>query len=105
MADKSLEYRLHLIILTTQYLFNTNNKLKLLYFSPSNTLKKRIPFPFTTLKNAVTDDYELSAEGWGIGINGTVYKCRRRVTNENCALKVCILWHSMNSAEFYVGFV
>ena len=58
--------------------------LHAIYFSSST----RIPFPFRTRTNPVTDDYEVSRETLGVGTNGRVYKCEHRVTKQKCALKV-----------------
>lgn len=43
--------------------------------------------------NAVSDDYEISSNALGVGINGQVYKCIHRTTGRLCALKVYILLH------------
>lgn len=39
-------------------------------------------------RNAVTDDYKITAEVLGLGINGKVLECYCKETGEKCALKV-----------------
>lgn len=39
-------------------------------------------------RNAVTDDYKISTQVLGLGINGKVLQCFNRKTGEKCALKV-----------------
>lgn len=39
-------------------------------------------------RNAVTDDYKISSQVLGLGINGKVLECFNRKTGEKCALKV-----------------
>lgn len=39
-------------------------------------------------RNAVTDDYTLTAEVLGLGINGKVLECYCKETGQKCALKV-----------------
>ncbi|CAF4076511.1 unnamed protein product, partial [Rotaria sordida] len=45
-------------------------------------------FPFATNRNNITDDYEISPEALGVGINGKVLKCKHRRTGQKCALKI-----------------
>ena len=44
--------------------------------------------PFPTRRNDITDDYIVSKETLGVGINGKIVKCWHRVTKRKCALKV-----------------
>uniref|UniRef100_A0A4W4GF84 non-specific serine/threonine protein kinase n=1 Tax=Electrophorus electricus TaxID=8005 RepID=A0A4W4GF84_ELEEL len=47
------------------------------------------PFPKLDLKrNAVTDDYKISSQVLGLGINGKVLECFDKKTGEKCALKI-----------------
>lgn len=39
-------------------------------------------------RNAVTDDYKISSQVLGLGINGKVLECTSKKTGEKCALKV-----------------
>ena len=39
-------------------------------------------------RNAVTDDYKISSQVLGVGINGKVLECFNKKTGEKCALKV-----------------
>lgn len=39
-------------------------------------------------RNAVTDDYKISSQVLGLGINGKVLECYSKKTAEKCALKV-----------------
>ena len=39
-------------------------------------------------RNAVTDDYKISSQVLGLGINGKVLECYNKKTGEKCALKV-----------------
>ena len=39
-------------------------------------------------RNAVTDDYKISSQVLGLGINGKVLQCFNQKTGEKCALKV-----------------
>lgn len=39
-------------------------------------------------RNAVTDDYKLTTQVLGFGINGKVLQCYCKTTEEKCALKV-----------------
>jgi hypothetical protein len=57
-------------------------------FRPSNISEKYRQFPFPTHRNAVTDEYEVSKESLGVGINGKVLTCWHRETRRKCALKV-----------------
>ncbi|KAI4880920.1 hypothetical protein NFI96_006112 [Prochilodus magdalenae] len=38
-------------------------------------------------RNAVTDDYKVSSQVLGLGINGKVLECFNKKTGEKCALK------------------
>lgn len=40
-------------------------------------------------RNAVTDDYKITSQVLGLGINGKVLECYCKKTGEKCALKVC----------------
>jgi serine/threonine protein kinase len=55
---------------------------------PSNISEKYRQFPFPTRRNAVTDEYEVSKESLGVGINGKVLTCWHRETRQKCALKI-----------------
>ncbi|XP_071402778.1 MAP kinase-activated protein kinase 3 [Centroberyx affinis] len=39
-------------------------------------------------RNAVTDDYKISSQVLGLGINGKVLECSNKKTGEKCALKI-----------------
>lgn len=39
-------------------------------------------------RNAVTDDYKITAQVLGLGINGKVLECFCKATGQKCALKV-----------------
>lgn len=39
-------------------------------------------------RNAVTDEYTISSQVLGLGINGKVLECTNKKTGEKCALKV-----------------
>lgn len=39
-------------------------------------------------RNAVTDDYKISSQVLGLGINGKVLECYNKKSGEKCALKV-----------------
>lgn len=39
-------------------------------------------------RNAVTDDYKISTQVLGLGINGKVLECFNKKTGQKCALKV-----------------
>ncbi|MEQ2221546.1 hypothetical protein ILYODFUR_017011 [Ilyodon furcidens] len=39
-------------------------------------------------RNAVTDDYKISSQVLGLGINGKVLECFNKKTGEKCALKI-----------------
>lgn len=41
-------------------------------------------------RHAVTDDYKITAQVLGLGINGKVLECFCKNTGEKCALKVCV---------------
>uniref|UniRef100_A0A4W5PEZ6 non-specific serine/threonine protein kinase n=1 Tax=Hucho hucho TaxID=62062 RepID=A0A4W5PEZ6_9TELE len=46
-------------------------------------------FPKLEIKhNAVTDDYKISSQVLGLGINGKVLECTNKKTGEKCALKI-----------------
>ncbi|CAF0812898.1 unnamed protein product [Adineta steineri] len=55
---------------------------------PTNISEKYRQFPFPTHRNAVTDQYEVSKESLGVGINGKVLTCWHRETRRKCALKI-----------------
>ncbi|XP_020502457.2 MAP kinase-activated protein kinase 2 isoform X1 [Labrus bergylta] len=47
------------------------------------------PYPYLEFKrNAVTDDYKITAQVLGLGINGKVLECYCKKTGEKCALKI-----------------
>lgn len=51
------------------------------------------PPPYSKLefrRHAVTDDYKITAQVLGLGINGKVLECYCKKTGEKCALKVCV---------------
>lgn len=48
-------------------------------------------------RNAVTDDYKVSSQVLGLGINGKVLQCFNKKTGEKCALKVP---ESRDTSEF-----
>lgn len=65
-------------------------------FRPENISEKYRELPFPTRRNAITDDYEVSQDSLGIGINGKVLTCFNRQTKRKCALKVnIVLKHSL----------
>lgn len=39
-------------------------------------------------RNSVTDDYKITSQVLGLGINGKVLECYCKTTGEKCALKV-----------------
>lgn len=41
-------------------------------------------------RNAVTEDYKITVQVLGLGINGKVRECYCKKTGEKCALKVCV---------------
>lgn len=41
-------------------------------------------------RHAVTEDYKITAQVLGLGINGKVLECYCKKTGEKCALKVCV---------------
>ncbi|CAF4536370.1 unnamed protein product [Rotaria sp. Silwood1] len=45
-------------------------------------------FPFATRHNAIDEDYEISKEALGCGVNGRILKCQHRRTGQKCALKI-----------------
>jgi len=55
---------------------------------PSNISEKFRQFPFPTRRNAITDEYDVSKESLGVGINGKVLTCFQRETKRKCALKI-----------------
>lgn len=82
---------------------NGNNKEKLPQAeetkgdSPASADKKdsepsHFPMPVHTKleikRNAVTDDYKISSQVLGLGINGKVLECFNKKTGDKCALKV-----------------
>jgi hypothetical protein len=58
------------------------------FFRPTGISEKYRQFPFPTRRNAITDEYEVSKESLGVGINGKVLTCIHRDTKRKCALKV-----------------
>lgn len=40
-------------------------------------------------RNPVTNDYKITSQVLGLGINGKVLECYCKKTGEKCALKVC----------------
>ncbi|CAF4149906.1 unnamed protein product [Rotaria sp. Silwood2] len=52
----------------------------------------RSSFPFATRRNAITDDYDISSEMLGVGVNGKVFKCTHRRTRQKGAVKACDIW-------------
>ncbi|CAF1220661.1 unnamed protein product [Adineta ricciae] len=56
--------------------------------APTNISEKYRQFPFPTHRNAITDEYEVSKESLGVGINGKVLTCWQRETKRKCALKI-----------------
>jgi hypothetical protein len=65
---------------------------KLISFRPTGISEKYQKFPFATRRNAITDEYEVSKESLGVGINGKVLTCTHRETKRKCALKVRFLF-------------
>jgi serine/threonine protein kinase len=55
---------------------------------PTGISEKYRQFPFPTRRNAITDEYEVSKESLGVGINGKVLTCIHRDTKRKCALKI-----------------
>lgn len=55
---------------------------------PDNISLKYREFPFSTRRDLITDDYEISETSLGSGINGKVLTCWHRETRRKCALKV-----------------
>lgn len=41
-------------------------------------------------RHAVTDEYKITAQVLGLGINGKVLECYCKKTGKKCALKVCV---------------
>ena len=59
--------------------------------SSSSSLSDLQPPPYCKLefrRHAVTDDYKITAQVLGLGINGKVLECYCKKTGEKCALKV-----------------
>ncbi|CAF4193204.1 unnamed protein product [Rotaria sp. Silwood2] len=56
--------------------------------TPAYISEKYRQFPFPTRRNDITDEYDLSGELLGAGMNGAVLACWHRATNRKCALKV-----------------
>lgn len=60
-------------------------------------------------RNAVTDDYKITAQVLGLGINGKVLECYCKKTGEKCALKVrmracvCLFLYSVWFNQFSEG--
>ena len=61
--------------------------------SPVSGLTDLPPPPHSKLefkRHAVTEDYKVTAQVLGLGINGKVLECYCKKTGEKCALKVCV---------------
>ncbi|KAM3621376.1 uncharacterized protein V6R79_010406 [Siganus canaliculatus] len=58
--------------------------------APSDSVHFPLPvYPKLEIKrNAVTDDYKISTQVLGLGINGKVLQCFNKKTGEKCALKI-----------------
>jgi len=56
--------------------------------APSGISEIYRQFPFPTRRNAITDEYEVSKESLGVGINGKVLNCTHRESRRKCALKI-----------------
>ncbi|XP_059919925.1 MAP kinase-activated protein kinase 3 isoform X2 [Gadus macrocephalus] len=58
----------------------------------TESVSTRFPLPIYTKleikRNAVTDDYKISTQVLGLGINGKVLQCYNKKTGEKCALKI-----------------
>uniref|UniRef100_A0A3B4VG65 non-specific serine/threonine protein kinase n=1 Tax=Seriola dumerili TaxID=41447 RepID=A0A3B4VG65_SERDU len=58
----------------------------------ANTESAHFPMPvypkLEIKRNAVTDDYKISSQVLGLGINGKVLQCFNKKTGEKCALKI-----------------
>lgn len=58
----------------------------------ANSESTRFPMPvypkLEIKRNAVTDDYKISTQVLGLGINGKVLQCYNKKTGQKCALKV-----------------
>jgi hypothetical protein len=77
------------MILFILFYFIISTKIDLTCLSrPENISEKYRQFPFPTRRNAITDEYEVSEESLGIGINGKVLTCWQRANKRKCALKV-----------------
>lgn len=62
--------------------------------------------PPTKLKfrrHAVTEDYKITAQVLGLGINGKVLECYCRTTGEKCALKVIACLFDLEAAVTEAG--
>ncbi|CAF3186282.1 unnamed protein product [Rotaria sp. Silwood2] len=56
--------------------------------APEGISEKYRQFPFPTRRNDITNEYDLSEESLGVGINGKVLTCWHRATKRKCALKI-----------------
>ena len=48
--------------------------------------------PFTTKRHAITNDYTVSQESLGVGINGKVLECTKKQGGGKFALKVKLIF-------------
>lgn len=62
-------------------------------FNQNNQIHHQPPPPieFQPKKTPITDDYEISNNVLGLGINGKVVECVRKSTGKKFALKVFII--------------
>ena len=58
------------------------------------------PRSFKPKKNVITDDYEISKEVLGLGVNGKVLSCRSKKNGGRFALKVSgLFFNELNEFE------
>ena len=74
------------------------------FFRAIGISEKYRQFPFTTRRNAITDEYEVSKESLGVGISGKVLTCTNRETKRKCALKVN-LYHRISHQSSFIRFI
>lgn len=55
---------------------------------PASECPPTQPLKFDIKRHAITDDYKVSKQVLGLGINGKVLECYRRDSGLKCALKV-----------------
>lgn len=59
---------------------------------PADTDSTQFPLPvypkLEIKRHAVTDDYKVSSQVLGLGVNGKVVECYNKKTGQKCALKV-----------------